>query len=346
MTTIIRIAALIIFSWSITANAQDTALVTAQARMIPTSEEFFLDGVIEAKNQATLSAEVSGRIEAIYFDVDDIVKKDEVLVRIRDKEYRAQLEQSKAALSEANSVFENASREFERIKGLYKDKVVSKAQYDQTTAALESSRARVDSAQARVRQTELQLSNTVIRAPYSGVVVARHVEPGELTNIGQPIMSGYGLGELRVNVEVPQSIISKVRHYRKVRIIVPGRETAIDTDQLTIFPVADSKSHAFRVRIDLPSLEQQLFPGMLVKAAFVVDQLERLLIPSRSLVKRSEVTAVYVVDTKQQIQFRQVRTGITEGDQIEIVAGLERGEQVAIDPIQAGIRLKASRADQ
>ena len=122
--------------------------------------------------------------------------------------------------------------------------------------------------------------------------------------------------------------------------------SSIDAGKLTIFPIADSQSHAFRVRISLPEQDIQLYPGMLVKTAFVVNELERLFIPAQSLVKRSEVTAVYVVDSNQQIQFRQVRTGIIEGDRVEIVAGLDNGELVAIDPIQAGIQLKTSRAAQ
>ncbi|MCP4433662.1 MAG: efflux RND transporter periplasmic adaptor subunit [Gammaproteobacteria bacterium] len=346
MTILFRLAMLILFCWSFVAMAQQPEIETTQAKMVPITDEFILDGVIEAINQATLSAEVSGRIEAIHFDVDDIVKQGEVLVRIRDNEYRARLEQSKATLSEAATVFDNAEREFNRIDGLYKDKVVSKAQYDQASATLESSRARVKSAQASVRQEQIHLDNTIIRAPYSGVVVARHVKPGELTSIGQPIMSGYALGKLRVNVDAPQSIINKIRHYRKTRVILLDHETGITADQLTIFPVADSESHAFRIRIDLPAQNKQLFPGMLVKAAFVTDQVERLLIPLQSLVRRSEITAVYVIDAAKQIQMRQVRTGITEGDQIEIVAGLDSGEQVAIDPVQAGIRLKAMWARQ
>lgn len=346
MTPILRIVTLLLISASAPAIAQTGSLATTRAAMIATSEEFILDGVIEAKNQATLSAEVSGRIETINFDVDDFVEKGEVLVRIRDNEYRAQLEQSKAALSEATTVFENAEKEFKRIKGLFKDKVVSRAQYDQASATLESSRARVTSAEARLRQAQLQLNNTVIHAPYSGVVVARHVEPGELTTVGQPIMSGYGPGELRVNVEVPQSVIRQIRQYRKARIMLLDQASSIDAGQLTIFPIADSQSHAFRVRISLPEQDIQLYPGMLVKTAFVVNELERLFIPAQSLVKRSEVTAVYVVDSNQQIQFRQVRTGIIEGDQIEIVAGLDNGELVAVDPIQAGIQLKTSRAPQ
>ncbi len=328
------------------AFAQQTELETSPAALVTTPLEFQLDGVIEAINQATLSAEVSGRIESINFDVDDIVKKGEVIVRIRDREYRARLEKAKANLSEAQARFDDATREFRRVKGLLKDKVVSRAAFDKANANLESARARVFASEASVNEAQLQLDNTVIRAPYRGIVSARHVELGESTNVGQPIMSGYALGQLRVNVNLPQSKINAVRRYRQARINLLDDSASITATKLTIFPIADATNHSFKIRLDLPSAEQNLFPGMLVKVAFTTGQAQRLLIPAQSIVQRSEVIGAYVIDAEQQVSFRQLRTGVVENDRVEIIAGLDAGETVALNPVQAGIRLKAQWSNQ
>jgi len=328
------------------AFAQQAELETSPATLVSSPLEFQLDGVIEAINQATLSAEVSGRIESINFDVDDIVKKGEVIVRIRDREYLARLAKDRANLSEAQARFDDATREFKRVKGLLKDKVVSRAAFDKANANLESARARVFAGEASVSEAQLQLDNTVIRAPYSGIVSARHVELGESTNVGQPIMSGYALGELRVNVNLPQSKINAVRKYRQARIILLDDSPSITVNKLTIFPIANATNHSFKIRLDLPSAEQELFPGMLVKVAFTTGQTQRLLIPAQSIVQRSEVIGTYVVDAEQRISFRQLRTGVVENDQVEIVAGLDAGETIALDPVQAGIRLKAQWSNQ
>ncbi len=346
MTFSQHLSALILLSLPLTIMAQQSVPDTAEAKLVSSPQEFELDGVIEAINQATLSSEVSGRVEEILFDVDDIVKKGEVIVRIRDREYRARLQKTKAALSEAKTGFDDASREFKRIKGLFKDKVISRAVYDKTSANLDSAHARVTASEASVSEAQLQLDNTVIRAPYSGVVVARHVELGESTNIGKPVMSGYAVGKLRVKVNVPQSIINKVREHRKARVIIIDESDSISASKLTIFPFADAQSHSFRVRLDLPQSGQPLFPGMLVKVAFVIDKNNRLMIPSGSIVQRSEVTGAYIVDADQQLSFRQLRTGVNKDGLVEIVAGLDAGEKVALDPIQAGIRLKAQWAKQ
>lgn len=328
--------------FSLASTAQQATLETASATIVSTPLEYQLDGAIEAVNQATLSAEVSGRIEAINFDVDDRVKKGDVIVRIRDNEYRARLQKAKAALDEAQAGFDDATREFKRIKGLYKDKVISQAGFDKASANLESSKARVAASQANVSEAQEQLNNTVIHAPYSGIVIERHVELGESTSVGQPIMSGYAIGKFRVNVNVPQSIINAVREFRQARVFLLDGQTSIAPSNLTIFPFADPQNHSFRVRADLPESDQNIFPGMLVKISFVIDQGQRLMIPAGALVRRSEVIGVYVVNDDQQVSFRQVRTGYADSETIEITAGLEAGEDVAIDPVAAGIQLKAN----
>ena len=100
-------------------------------------------------------------------------------------------------------------------------------------------------------------------------------------------------------------------------------------------PYADAKAHTFRIRLELPEAETGLQPGMTVKAAFVIGQSERVLIPASALVRRSEVTAVYAVDAAQRVALRQVRLGHRFGDQVEVLAGLSDGERIAADPLAA-----------
>ncbi|MCP4277592.1 MAG: efflux RND transporter periplasmic adaptor subunit, partial [Gammaproteobacteria bacterium] len=152
--------------------AQQSALTTSNAVLVTSPLEYQLDGVIEAIRQSTLSAEVSGRVESINFDVGDQVKQGDVILRIRDQELRAGLQQASAAFDEAQAMYTDTKRELARIQGLYKNKVVAKAAFDKASANLESAQARVAAARASVSQAQEQLDNTVVRAPYSGVVSA------------------------------------------------------------------------------------------------------------------------------------------------------------------------------
>lgn len=298
-----------------------------------------VDGVVEARRQATISAEVAGKVDAIYFDIDDHVEAGEVVLRIGDREYRAREAQARAALDEAQANLQEAQLEFDRNQDLQRRKLISQAVFDRASAGLKAAQARRAAAEASLAQAREQLGYTVLRAPYSGVVVQRHVEPGEAVSPGQPIMTGYAPGLLRVSADVPQSMMGGLREYREARVVRVEDGSVHEVEKLTIHPFANARNHSFPVRLDLAS-GSGLYPGMLVKVALAVGETERLLLPRQALVARAEVNAVYVLDDDGRLAFRQVRPGNRYGERIEILAGLDPGERVALDPVRAGIAYK------
>lgn len=324
---------------SATASAGET-LQTVTSMRVSMPLQYRLDGVVEARQQATLSAEVAGKIEAVYFDVDDFVEQGEVILRIRDLDYRARRQQAGAALDEANANLQDMQLEFKRNQDLRRQQLISQAVYDKARANLKAAKARQTSAAASLAQADEQLERTVLRAPYSGVVVERHVEPGEAVKPGQPIMTGYGLGELRVTAQVPQSLIGGLRQHRSAEVILLEDGVALEVSKITIHPFANPRNHSFPVRLDLPAMDIRLYPGMLVKVALTIGSTERLMLPQQALVSRSEVNAVYVVDANGKLSFRQVRPGNRYGEQVEILAGLDANEIIALDPVRAGIEHK------
>lgn len=325
-------------------SAQDDAagLATIRVDKVTVPEERVFDGIIEAVNRATVSAQTSGRVVEINFDVDDFVDKNDVLIRFRDTEQRAQLEAAHANQREAQARLEQAQRNYDRVKSIFERKLVAKSAMDEATAELNTARARVKATQAQVEQAQEQLEHTVVRAPYSGIVLERHVEVGETANPGQPLMTGVSLEHLRALVQLPQSFINRVRDEGRASLLRPDG-SRLPAEQLTIFPYADSQTHTFKVRVGLPPDTPELFPGMLVKIAFVVGKDERLLVPPEALVYRSEVTGLYVLSDDGRVSLRQVRVGRRHDGKVEVLSGLESGEKVAVDPIQAGVTLKAQR---
>jgi len=296
--------------------------------------------------QSTVSAEFVGRIEAINFDVDDFVPKGGVLIRFRDNEQRARLAQGKAAQAEAKARLTEARQEFNRVKNLISKKLVAQSEMDRATAALNSAQARLAATEAQVKVSEEQLERTVIKAPYSGFVVARHVEVGETVQVGQPLMTGLSIDDLRVVVQVPQSFIAAVSAQDRATITFSGeRLPDIIVEKLTVFPYADPMSHTVKVRMNLPKDLHGVRSGTFVKVTFVTGETRRLLIPRLAVVHRSELTAVYVTDASGTISLRQVRVGRVYGDKlIEVLSGLQEGENVVLDPVEAGLALKEGRA--
>jgi RND family efflux transporter MFP subunit len=307
-------------------------------RVVP--KEYRLDGIVEAINRTTVSAQTQGQVEEIFYDVDDFVEKGELLARLRDTEHRARLARAAADLKSASAQLEQARDEHARVEGLYKQKNVSESAMDQAEAELKSATARLEAAQAGLEQANEQLEYTQIRAPYSGIVTRRHVEVGEMASPGTPVMSGVSLEELRVIIDVPQSVIPAVRELGEIRVYLPDGEIT-EPSRITVFPFADLGSNTFKVRADLAATAQGLFPGMFVKTGIVTGKKQELTVPKQAVVYRSEVTAVYVVDADGDIRLRQIRAGRAIDDEIVVLSGLSEGERVALDPIAAAVALKA-----
>lgn len=312
-----------------------------EAQLQPAARERVWDGVVEAVNAATLSAQTGGRVLELPFDVNDYVRAGEVVVRFTDVEQQSGQRQAQAALSAARAAADEAAAEFRRISEVYERRLVSRAQFDQASARRDATRAQLEAAQAAVKAASEQVDYTVVRAPYSGIVTQRFVEVGETVGPGQPLISGLSLDRLRLAVQVPQSDVQAIRENgRAALVLADGRR--IEAERVTVFPYADPATHSFSVRVELPEAETGLAPGMAAKVAFVVGESSRLLLPRSSLVRRGEVAGAYVLGPTGLV-LRQLRLGHAAGEQVEVLAGLAAGERVALDPVAAGLWLEQQR---
>jgi len=323
--------------------ANKTPLNTAPVSYIEIPRERFFEGLVEATNQATVAAQTSGRILEIGFDVDDFVQQGQVIVRIHDKTQRSNLQSAEAAYREAESRSAEAEAEFARISDIHSRKLISKSQLDAASANRKAAKARLQGARARVDTAKEQLAHTLVRAPYSGIVRERLVEVGEFAQSGRSLMTGLSLDHLRVKAQISQSLIQLVRKNVSARIVLAGGKS-IAGQQMRVFPVVDPNSHTVSVRMDLPFAVPGLYPGMMVKVAVKTGTDRVLVISESAVVHRSEVTGAYVVKANGEIRFRQIRSGRrVEGGVVRILAGLSEGELVALDPIEAAIRLKSAK---
>ncbi len=311
-----------------------------------TQEEVF-NGTVEAVNQSTVAAQTSGRVTEVLFDVDDHVPRDSVIVRLRDTEQRARLTRAEADLQEAEARHTQARNDYQREQKLFAQEASSQSALEKAEAAYKSATAALEATRARVAEANEQLEHTVIRAPYGGIVVERHIEAGESVQPGMPLMTGLSLESLRITTHIPERLIETVRTWHAARVLLPdAQQGSVHSDQLTVSPRADQTTHTFEVRVPLTTSRPGLYPGMSVKVAITTGETQRLLIPASAIVHRSEVTGVYVLRDSQVI-FRQIRAGRLHGDAgQEVLAGLSAGERVALDPVQAAIVLKSLHAGQ
>lgn len=307
-------------------------------------QTYAAEGLVEAVKQATVSAEISGRIIELKFDVGDFVQKGAVIARIDESVVGQQLAGSQAQVAQARALLENARAQYERSKQLFAQKFISQAALDKASSEFKAAQAQAQASLAGAGQAAATRKFATIVAPFSGVVAARHIELGEMAQPGKPLLTGFDPKDLRVEVSVPQYKLPQVRALSRASIEIPSLNKWIKAAQITIQPAADVKTHASRVRLDLPENLHDVYPGMFARAHFAIGRARKLLVPAAAVLRRSELTAVYVVGAKESLQLRQVRLGEPAGEgQIEVLAGLEPGESVALDPVKAGIYLKQAK---
>ncbi len=318
-----------------TGAAPDLATITLSTLDQPAEQSW--DGVIEAVQRATLTAQTNARVESLPHDVGDLVDKGDVLLRFSDVEQQSAQRSAQAQIAAARANAVNAEAEYKRIREIHARGLVSTSQLDQAKAARDAAQATFNAARAQSQQVGQQVDYTVVRAPYAGIITQRFVEIGEAVQAGPPspqkLISIESLKQLRVQVQVPQSAINAIRDGNHAQLVLAdGKRT--DVARMTIYPYADPATHSFTVRLELEDAPPGLYPGMTVKIAFATGTAERLLVPASALWTQGEVTGVYVIDGAN-VSLRQVRTGERFGDQIEILSGPEAGDNIARDPVAA-----------
>ncbi len=316
------------------------AVAPVQYQMVESG--YSTEATVEAVNQSTVAAQVSGRVAAINFDVGDYVKAGSVIVRLSAQELSSAAAGSQAQVAQAAATLANARANFERQQQLFQQKFISPAALDRATADYRAAEAAARAARAGAGQSAAVSGYTVITAPFSGVVSARHVELGETVTPGKSLMTGFDPKDMRVIANVPQYKLAEVKAATGVAIEIPSRNQWIDATGVTVLPSADTATHTVKVRINLPADQEGVIPGMFARAHFSVGSARKLTIPAGAVLRRSEVTAVYVVK-QDKVSLRQIRLGTPDAHgQVEVLAGLNPGEVVALDPVKAGIYAKSA----
>lgn len=307
--------------------AEPLPVVTVRPHAVDLS--FPADAVVEAVQQATVGAQLAGRILEVRADAGQVVNKGDVLMRLDARE-------AGEALRAADAVHANAKAHFERQQQLKAQKFVSQAAVDKAKADLDAAAANRASALAGQ-------SHATIVAPMAGVIARRHAEAGDMAMPGTPLFTLYQPGSLRVTASIPQYRLKEMRAVRTARVEFPELGKWVTATSVQVLPTADAATHVSPVRIGLPAMPEAI-PGMFARVHFVIGQAEKLTVPTAAVLRRGEVSAVYVQAADGRFSLRQLRLGDTVGHaEIEVLAGLASGDKVATDPLRVGIQLKSGK---
>ena len=302
---------------------------------------FEMDGVVQPVKQSTVSAQASGRIVALLVKAGDKVRAGQLLATIDDRETQTGVQRSQAQSAQAQAELGNAQANFDRTRDLLAKGFISAAAMDTARAQLKSAQAGRAQAQAGEAQSGLSQGFTRVSAPFDAFVTQTLSEAGDLAFPGKPLLTLYAPMPLRVVVQVPVSRSVQVQGSSAIDVQVPAADGSlkwIRPGQVSHLPTADAVSQTIEWRLALPDVSAQaVLPGQQVRVRFAAGQSQRLVIPASAVLRRGELTAVYVV-SGQGFSLKAIRLGAAHGAQgIEVLAGLSETDRVALDPVRAGL---------
>jgi RND family efflux transporter MFP subunit len=328
------------------ALAADLGAVAAQPASGAAASAF--DGVVEALRATVIAAQVPGAVVQLNVKVGDRVGSGQVLVRINAGAAEQNAAAGDAQVQAARASLEVASKDFERQKQLFQKSYISQAALEQAESQFKSTQAQVSAQLAQAGAARTQTGFYVVRAPFAGVVAEVPVSLGDMAMPGRPLLTLYDPAALRVTASVPQTVASRLAAGQVPRVELPGLPAAsqwVVPQRVQVLPTVDPGTHTVQLRADLPAGQVGVAPGMFARLWLPVPvsgpsaSPAALSVASSSIVRRAEMTGLYVLDPAGKPVLRQVRLGRVDGDKTEVLSGLMPGERVVADP-QAAARAR------
>ncbi|MFO7563026.1 MAG: efflux RND transporter periplasmic adaptor subunit [Enhygromyxa sp.] len=276
---------------------------------------------IEAELQVTVHAESTGRITSLSLEEGDEVREGEILARIRRDAQSLGVERAATSLADAE-------REFERVKQLYDKGIASRSEYDQAKTT-------VDAARLDIKDRRRDLSNTVVKAPFSGVLTRRFVSEGGFVSSGAQMFEITDFQTLVARVYVPEKELDRVAIGQPAEVVGKAAKNRQGVGEVKrIAPVVDATTGTVKVTIGLPEQlaggETGFLPGMYAEVTLTAEvHADVPIVPKPALVHEDEQTFVFVVDgdrAKKQL----IEVGLANDDFVEVVGGLELGAKIVV----------------
>ncbi len=313
-----------------------TVTVTNATRLA-SSVQLALPGDVRAFEETKIYARADGYLLKWNSDIGAKVEAGQVLAEIDTPELDQELNQSRAALAQAQANLVLARSSAERWQRLLKDRAVSQQEVDEKTSALAAREADVKAAEAAVARLEKLSSFKEVRAPFAGTITRRHVDTGALIRAGGNASALFDLAQtdtLRVQVNVPQAYLRDIAIGSTVAIAVaeyPGR--AFPGKVLRTSGAFDATTRTMLTEIEVPNRNGELFPGIHVDVQLTLAQANPpIVVPARAVIIRGEGLQVAEVDDANAIRLQKVQAGRDLGRTVEIVSGLSDGARIATNP--------------
>jgi len=330
-----------------TESASPASVQTVQAHVVESRQQdvpitVLTTGTIHARESATISAQVMGRIGQVLVHEGDNVREGQTLVILDDATLRSASDQAQAGVRAAENQQAAAQAEatlaastLGRYKQLQAEKSVSAQEMDEVTRRAESAQSRVDAVRAQTDAAKAQVSGARsmlgyarLRAPFAGVVTARMADPGTMAAPGVPLLQVDSKGLLQLQTTIDESAAASIRKGMKLPVTINSAANGAITGTIAeIVPAADPSTHSFLVKIDLAA-SNLLHAGMYGSTQVTTGAHQAILVPRSTMALRGSLSCVYVLDASGIAQLRSITLGSAHGEMVEVLSGISSNEKL------------------
>ncbi len=331
--------------WQGGGGEQATSVEVTTVTTSSISDQVRSFGSIRAQDVVNVNPQVSNRITEIHVDLGDTVQQGQLMAKVYDVPYRDNLEQAQAQMRQARSAFERDSTQYERQRFLFDTNAISSSEFDDARAAFESSRAQYESARAALTQSREDLVNTEIRSPVYGVVLNRMIAEGDVANTGVTAFEVANLIGYETRLFLPMDDWENIQIGLPVEMRLSNREGRAASGNVTrISPQLNSSTGLGEVVISLTEMNPSIRQGVLVDARItlvthentiviprsaMIEQVETYIEPETNTVELRRNYSAFVAQGDSAVQ-RELTLGLEQGERIEVLEGLDEGDQLII----------------
>ena len=316
-------------------------------------------GYVVARRRATVSAKLTGKLQELYIEEGQKISAGDIMARLDDSNARAELDEARARLAQAQAAFESEKPMHARIVTQAAEGLVSTAALDASRAEYRARETALKVAQSTLQSAERHLDDTVVRAPFGGVITEKAAQPGEIVS---PMSAGGGftrtgigtlvdMDSLEIEVDVSESFINRVQRGQNASAKLNAYpDWDIPAEVIAVIPTADRSKATVKVRVGFKLKDPRILPDMGVRVSFLGDTsndkpaASGVMVPSAAVLKgdSADSGAVYVISGETS-ERRAVKLGAAAGERLTVISGLRAGEQVALGELsrlQDGTRVR------
>ncbi len=310
-------------------SLQGLTILEARISSEPIARE--LTGTVKAGIMADVAPELFGEIIEIRVKEGDAVKKDGVLAVLDGEKVAAQVGRARAARSQAAAQARLANSTYSRFKELKRRGSVSDQEYDEVLARHGQASAGLREAEAALAAALEMEKDAIITSPVDGVVTAKLADVGDVASPGVPLFAVETEGGYRVDFTAPEKLLGSIKKGMKVKVISDSPPGTLDGVVSAVSPSTDPRSRSFLSKADLPE-DARVVSGSFVRVMVPLGDERGISVPQSALVRRGQLTGIYIADKDGIARWRILRTGRDLGENVEIVSGLEEGTRYVAEP--------------